>query len=319
MPQTESEKDLTTFRSDTDSRTIATSHKEISIHNANTPALMEQGPPQNSLTNYRLTNEGVPNTITTIWSGENSQVDIWDMGPQKPKIAVKVIALDKGLFQAEVNMVTKLKHKNITKCIRHYERDGKGYIHFEYVEGRNLQQYVKQKEDLHLTTLPLDIQEELARIAGDIAEGMKYLESKKIVHRDLSPRNILIGKDLSVKVVDFALARESDHQQNQTGLPCDCSAPEIYKTGRATTKSDVWSFGVILWTLYSFNKASSCKTIEEVRSLVKFIKVSIPLYTPKKISKLIKWCLEENPQDRPTFEKIATILSKLLLNGKQEV
>lgn len=90
----------------------------------------------------------------------------------------------------------------------------------------------------------------------DINNAMTYLEEHNFVHRDLAARNVLLGDHLEAKVADFGLAKDSRLGQVDLGkLPIKWTAPEALKHKVSTSKSDVWSYGVVMWEIYSYGRA----------------------------------------------------------------
>jgi len=97
---------------------------------------------------------------------------------------------------------------------------------------------------------------DLHRFASDIAHGMEYIESKRVVHGDLATRNVLLDEYYNCKIGDFGLSRKLyEYQQyvktSHDPLPWKWMAPESLTKMEFTSKSDVWSYGVTLWEVYS--------------------------------------------------------------------
>lgn len=100
---------------------------------------------------------------------------------------------------------------------------------------------------------------QMVNIGAQVASGMAYLEAQNFIHRDLAARNVLVGKGNSVKVADFGLARMIDEEIYEacTGqrVPIKWTAPEGIMSQRFSTKSDVWSFGILLTEIVTYGRA----------------------------------------------------------------
>lgn len=139
---------------------------------------------------------------------------------------------------------------------------------------------------------------------------MEYLASHHFVHRDLAARNVLVGDSLTVKISDFGLSRDiysSDYYrvQSKSLLPVRWMPPESIMYGKFTTDSDVWSFGVILWEVFSYGLQpyfgyTNQEVIEMVRSRQL---LSQPEDCPARMYGLMVECWHEMPTRRPSFRE----------------
>jgi len=151
----------------------------------------------------------------------------------------------------------------------------------------------------------------------DAAKGMAYLESKQIVHRDLAARNLLVTEGGSVKVSDFGMARNDSYvSSSESQIPVRWASPEMLRDQAVTSKSDVFSFGVTMWEIFSFGrKPHITLSNKEVVQLVLDPDVTEKMEKPQKcpavIYKLMLSCWKMNPEERPLFSEIVDQLLRI--------
>ena len=162
-------------------------------------------------------------------------------------------------------------------------------------------------------------QVDLCRIAAQIAYGMQYLSSRRYVHRDLAARNCLVGRGLVVKIADFGLSRDihlRDYYKptaNWAHLPVRWMPPEVIMYGKHTTESDVWSFGVVLWEIFTLGAVPYYElSNEEVMQRVchEHRRLGQPPDCPSLIYGLMQECWFEDTEERPYFRRLWKALNK---------
>ncbi|PRP84423.1 putative LRR receptor-like serine/threonine-protein kinase [Planoprotostelium fungivorum] len=177
----------------------------------------------------------------------------------------------------------------------------------EFCDGGSMYDYIRKN--------PTDLSLKMKWING-IALGMLHLHKEKVVHRDLAVRNILLTKYLEPKVSDFGMSRvteaaENEGSQTATNIgPIKWMSPEALKERHYSAKSDVWSFGVVIWEIITESDPfPGVNPVEVAVAVVRDGKrLDIPDTDPQ-LQTLMRICWSQLPQDRPNFALIVRMLS----------
>ncbi|XP_067844207.1 tyrosine-protein kinase Tec isoform X2 [Heptranchias perlo] len=201
------------------------------------------------------------------------------------KVAIKAIregAMYEEDFIEEAKIMMKLSHPKLVQLYGVCTQQKPIYIVTEFMELGCLLNYLRQRRG-QLNN------EMLLSMCQDVCDGMSYLESNGFIHRDLAARNCLVSESHVVKVSDFGMTRYvlDDQYTSSSGakFPVKWSPPEVLHYSKFSSKSDVWSFGVLIWEVYNEGKMPfETKTNAEV---VDFISSGCRLYRPKQASKAV--------------------------------
>lgn len=181
----------------------------------------------------------------------------------------------------------------------------------------------EESEDLYKRVLTL---EDLICYSFQVAKGMEFLASRKCIHRDLAARNILLSENNVVKICDFGLARDiykdPDYvRKGDARLPLKWMAPEAIFDKIYTTQSDVWSFGVLMWEIFSLGASPypGVQIDEEFCCRLKEgTRMRAPEYSSSEIYQTMLDCWQGEPQQRPTFTELVEMLGDLLQASVQQ-
>uniref|UniRef100_A0A3B4CE23 Tyrosine-protein kinase receptor n=1 Tax=Pygocentrus nattereri TaxID=42514 RepID=A0A3B4CE23_PYGNA len=161
------------------------------------------------------------------------------------------------------------------------------------------------------SSLPLPPLKKMIQMAGEIADGMSYLNANKFVHRDLAARNCMVAEDFTVKIGDFGMTRdiyETDYYRKggKGLLPVRWMSPESLKDGVFTTMSDVWSFGVVLWEIATLAEQpyQGMSNEQVLRFVMDGGLLDKPDNCPDMLFELMRMCWQYNPKMRPSFLEI---------------
>uniref|UniRef100_A0A8C7TSW4 Tyrosine-protein kinase n=1 Tax=Oncorhynchus mykiss TaxID=8022 RepID=A0A8C7TSW4_ONCMY len=217
----------------------------------------------------------------------------------------------KNRFLMEARILKQYDHPNIVKLIGVCTQKQPIYIIMELVQGGDFLSFLRCEGHNLKSNM-------LVKMAENVASGMEYLESKKCIHRDLAARNCLVGEQSRVKISDFGMSREQqDGVYSAAGglkqIPVKWTAPEALNYGRYSTESDVWSFGVLLWEIFSrgvtpYTSMSNQQTRDEVE---KGYRMLAPNSCPPDVYAVMCRCWQYDSRNRPSFSKLRTELSAL--------
>uniref|UniRef100_A0A8C3JZ08 Tyrosine-protein kinase receptor n=1 Tax=Calidris pygmaea TaxID=425635 RepID=A0A8C3JZ08_9CHAR len=258
--------------------------------------------------------------------------ECYNLSPTNDKMLVAVKALkDPTLaarkdFQREAELLTNLQHEHIVKF---YGVCGDGdplIMVFEYMKHGDLNKFLRAHGPDAMILVdgqPRQAKGELGlsqmlHIASQIASGMVYLASQHFVHRDLATRNCLVGANLLVKIGDFGMSRDvysTDYYRvgGHTMLPIRWMPPESIMYRKFTTESDVWSFGVILWEIFTYGKQPwfQLSNTEVIECITQGRVLERPRVCPKEVYDIMLGCWQREPQQRLNIKEIYKILHAL--------
>ncbi|XP_055925701.1 tyrosine-protein kinase CSK-like [Argiope bruennichi] len=226
------------------------------------------------------------------------------------KVAVKVLKDNSKAaqtFLAEASVMTSLSHRNLVQLLGVVFNWPSIYIVTEYMSKGSLVDYLRSRGRLHVT------KKDQINFAADACAGMEYLESRQVVHRDLAARNVLISDENVAKVCDFGLAREKSFNLEGGKFPIKWTAPEALRHSKFSNKSDMWSFGILLWEIYSFGRVPYPRIplADVVKHVEKGYRMEAPEGCPSDIYDIMKQAWDLEPDNRPTFADVLKRLEQI--------
>jgi serine/threonine protein kinase len=229
-------------------------------------------------------------------------------------------------FMKEIKVLFALEHPNIVRFYGIYkeENNNEYYLCTEFVSGGDLENYLKKNKNL------LN-EEKLLKLTLSGLRGLKYLERGNVIHRDIAARNFLVTSNNELKVSDFGMGRalreDQTHHQTLTindTIPYAWVALEILKEKEGkrkyTHKSDIWSFGVTLWEIFTYCEKDPYEDLQI--DLVLYLESGNRLKKGKirnEIYEIMMKCWEKEPSKRPSFNQLYEEIKKLCPNNGKNI
>jgi Tol biopolymer transport system component len=299
--------------------------------------------PGQKLGHHRLVEQIGEGGMGVVWKAVDTTLD--------REVAIKVLpagftadADRLARFEREARLLASLNHPHIASVFGFHEEDGLRYISLELIAGEDLSDHMQQG--------PLEPRR-AARIALQVAEALETAHENGVVHRDLKPANIKFTQPTSgttsgsvaatgiesVKVLDFGLAKAMDDSTadaSVTQSPTITSAatrdgvilgtaaymsPEQARGHAADRRSDIWSFGVVLYEMLTGHRPFVGETVSDTLAALLRAEVdfsSLPAAVPPAVRRLLRRCLEKDPRHRLQAIGDARISLENVLAGKDE-
>jgi hypothetical protein len=248
----------------------------------------------------------------------------------KTEIAVKQISHEskQGLqeFISEIETIGKLRHRNLVQLLGWCRKKNDLILVYDYMENGSLDKYIFEKPRRILKW------EERFRIIKGVACGLVYLHEEweqTVIHRDVKAGNVLLDSDMNAKLGDFGLAKLYDHGENPSTTrvvgTMGYLAPELTRTGKPTTSSDVFAFGALLLEVVCGRRPIEAKALPEELVLVDWVwdkwrvgevmevvdKKLGGVYDEVEVLLVVKvglMCSDELPGRRPTMRQVVRYL-----------
>ena len=226
-------------------------------------------------------------------------------------------------FCKEVKVCVQFEHENVIRLLAVCTTSSQKCMIFEFMDLGNLGELLRQCDPSHPTKpnsqQTLITADMFLSIVLQVANGLNYLAKLKFVHRDIATRNCLVDSKMTVKIADFGMSREVSSMDyyrigsSKACLPVRWMPPEALMYGKFTLKSDVWSYGVLMWEVYSYGRQphTGISNYEVIDRIKEGRLLESPTHCPPAIFDIMKSCWTRSPARRATMDTIWSRLNQL--------
>ncbi|VDM39896.1 unnamed protein product [Toxocara canis] len=232
---------------------------------------------------------------------------------KKVEVAIKKLKglmtkKQRAIFMKEAKLMRRFNHPNIVNLLGVAPQEDPVMILLELCPNGSLNKKLKSSPSIPVA--------KLVAYATDAARGMCYLSASTVIHRDIAARNCLIGKNDEAKISDFGLSvadQDTISVDKLRQMPVRWLAPETLRLGQFSTKTDVWSFGVMLWEIFSRCKSDPYPGMTNAQARMKILSRELPMSPPEEtpdiVCRVMNMCFTQESSNRPNFVDVFKILS----------
>lgn len=249
--------------------------------------------------NYTLKRQIGKGSFATVWRAEHKLA--------KLPVAIKIIANSslasedsQTRFVREVNLIKQMDHPFISKLFEVIKTPKYTYLVMEYAENGSILTYVNSHGRLP--------EKQARRYFSQLISALEYLHDEKLVaHRDLKAENVLLDRNLNIRLIDFGLSNSFTEEAPELTTACGSPAyasPEMVRGQPYTKAADVWSSGVLLYAMVTGQLPFDDENMQRLLQKIAFTEPQYPAYLSPQLVDLLRKVMMKNPDARATIAKI---------------